>query len=238
MNDNKNIKNQTKDLKKDQDQNGNTAVNPTTDTQAVTDQAKNHPAVTVFDNATISEVAQVLEQQGLHGLVTDYASFPIICLKGKTFEMTDEEDFNPAYFDVTILKTQEKHILVDLNDSDFADVRYSSDGIVTNDGEILASIKDNMREAGRNPSVKRYLDVLVQLHTEDKHDKKLAVLSISPTSVSRISGFFHQLAIQGKLANLHNQIIRVSKGQQKTSRGGQAYRLWKFELMDEVKQAA
>ena len=179
-----------------------------------------------------------LAKFGLSGLEFDYGSFPVICLKGSTFEMNDDADFSPNSFDVTVIKTTEKHVLTDLSDNNFQGVKYSSDGINTTDGEPLKNVVTNLLEQGRNPIVKRYLDILVQLHTEDKHNKKLAVLSISPTSVSRVSGFFYQLRLQGQLEQLKELIITVSKGQVRTSKGGHNYRLWAFEVKQLLSQVA
>lgn len=198
-----------------------TIQNPSTQTLSVPD--------TVFSS---QEIKHELSKTGLNGLVFDHASFPCITLQQKSFIMSDDADFNPATFDVTVLQTTEKHILVDSKDVNFTEVKYSRDGVSTTDGELLQVYIDAMAKDGRTPVVKRYLDVLAQLHTNDKHNGKLAVLSISPTSVSRISGFFYQLRLQGKLENLNDLLITVSKGQQRTSKNGQTYMLWQFDLAE------
>jgi len=192
---------------------------------------------TAFSKADIQ--AQ-LSNHGLDGLQFDYSSFPIISLKGSSFEMKEDPDFNPNGFDVVVIKTTEKHILTDINDNNYQEVKYSPDGITTTQGENISDVVAEMLEQGRNPQIKRYLDVMVQLKTNDKHNNKLAVLSISPTSVSRVSGFFYQLKLQGQLSNtsLQDLKIHVSKGQVRTSKGGHNYRLWQFELAQQEKLAA
>ena len=185
---------------------------------------------TVFSN---QEIRHELSKTGLNGLVFDHSSFPCITLQQKSFIMSDDANFNPTTFEVTVLQTTEKHILVDSKDVNFTEVKYSRDGVSTTDGELLQVYIDAMVKDGRAPVVKRYLDVLVQLHTKDKHNGKLAVLSISPTSVSRISGFFYQLRLQGKLDVLSDLLITVSKGQQRTSKNGQSYMLWQFDLAEQ-----
>ena len=192
---------------------------------------------TAFSKADIQ--AQ-LSNHGLDGLQFDYSSFPIISLKGSSFEMKEDPDFNPNGFDVIVIKTTEKHILTDINDNNYQEVKYSPDGITTTQGENISDVVAEMLEQGRNPQIKRYLDVMVQLKTNDKHNNKLAVLSISPTSVSRVSGFFYQLKLQGQLSNtsLQELKINVSKGQVRTSKGGHNYRLWQFELVQQEQLAA
>ena len=186
------------------------------------------------------QIQAQLSNHGLDGLQFDYSSFPIISLKGSSFEMKEDPDFNPNGFDVVVIKTTEKHILTDSNDKDYQEVKYSPDGITTTQGESMSDVVAEMLEQGRNPQIKRYLDVMVQLKTNDKHNNKLAVLSISPTSVSRVSGFFYQLKLQGQLSNtsLQDLKIHVSKGQVRTSKGGHNYRLWQFELAQQEQLAA
>ena len=186
------------------------------------------------------DIQAQLSNHGLDGLQFDYSSFPIISLKGSSFEMKEDPDFNPNGFDVVVIKTTEKHILTDINDNNYQEVKYSPDGITTTQGENISDVVAEMLEQGRNPQIKRYLDVMVQLKTNDKHNNKLAVLSISPTSVSRVSGFFYQLKLQGQLSNtsLQDLKIHVSKGQVRTSKGGHNYRLWQFELAQQEKLAA
>lgn len=192
------------------------------------------PVATLFDSP---EVKKDLAAKGLEGLQFDHSSFATITLKS-AFEMSGAPDFDLRAFDVTIMQTLEKHILVDANDRDFDGIKYSRDGKHTTDGEPLQVYIESMLSDGRNPVIKRYLDILVQLHTDDKHNGKLAVLSISPTSVSRVSGFFLQLKLQDKLDQLPELKVRVSRGQQRTSKGGQTYYIWSLEVTEEQAQQA
>ncbi|WP_203249758.1 hypothetical protein [Cysteiniphilum marinum] len=190
------------------------------------------PVDTLFDSP---EVKKELAAKGLDGLQFDHSSFATITLKS-AFEMSGAPDFDLRAFDVTIMQTLEKHILVDANDQNYDGIKYSRDGKYTMDGEPLQVYIESMLSDGRNPVIKRYLDILVQLHTDDKHNGKLAVLSISPTSVSRVSGFFLQLKLQDKLDQLPELKVRVSRGQQRTSKGGQTYYLWSLEVTEEQAQ--
>ncbi|MBK2125287.1 hypothetical protein [Fangia hongkongensis] len=188
------------------------------------------PVKSIFNS---QDIKQELSTKGLDGLQFDHSSFPVITLKS-AFEMSDAPDFEHRYFDITVMQTLEKHILVDANDQNYDGIKYSRDGVTTTDGEPLQVFIDSMLSDGRQPVTKRYLDILVQLHTEDKHNGKLAVLSISPTSVSRVSGFFYQLKLQNQLDNLPALKIRVSRGQQRTSKGGQTYYLWALEVVQDA----
>ena len=125
-----------------------------------------------------------------------------------------------------MIQAQKKFILVDAKDANYPEVKYSRDGISTTDGESITACMESMKAENRLPVLKRYLDVLCQLKTNDKHNNKIVVLSVSPTSVSRVSGFFLQLQIQGLAQNLTDTTITVSRGSQRTSKGGQVYHLW------------
>ena len=180
-------------------------------TPSITETTNSQEITTTETTFSKDAIKDELAKLGLDGLTFDYASFPIISLKGNAFEMKADPDHNPNSFVVTVIKTTEKYVLTDADDDKYQDVKYSPDGVVSSDGEPLIEHIAKMVEEKRNPVVKRYLDVLVQLHTNDKHNKKLVVLSISPTSVSRVSGFFMQLQLQGKIQALPQLKIKVSK---------------------------
>lgn len=186
------------------------------------------PAISTI--LTSADIEDQLKSHGLHGLEFDHSSFPTICLRS-TFEMSDDPSFNLNGFDVTIMHSQQKYILTDIAEESkrvLKVVKYSKDAEVTTDGELVADCMRVIREHGGHPVLKKYLDLLVQLHTNDHHDRKLAILSISPTSVSRVSGLFYQLQLQGKLDKLQDLRFNVCRGQQRVSRGGQTYWLWQI----------
>ena len=210
----------------------------TQETQAnPANQINEMPAIkTIFTN---SDIKKKLAEHGLQGLEFDHMSFPTIVLR-TSFEMSDDPAFNLPGFDVTIMQSLEKHVLVDVSEESkrvMSDVKYSRDGITTAEGELIADYMSYISEHGGHPVLKRYLDLLVQLHTNDHHNQKLAVLSISPTSVSRVSGLFYQLQLQGKLEHLQNLKFTVNRGQQRISKGKQIYYLWQITLKDVAKAA-
>ena len=201
-------------------------------------QTTEMPAIkTIFTN---SDIKKQLAERGLHGLEFDHSSFPTICLRS-TFEMSDDPTFNLSCFDVSIMQSLEKHILTDIAEESkrvMTEVKYSRDGVTTADGERIADYMKYISDKGGRPVLKKYLDLLVQLHTNDHHNQKLVVLSISPTSVSRVSGLFYQLQLQGKLEHLQDLKFTVSRGQQRMSRGGQPYWLWQLTPKAEAVEKA
>ena len=184
------------------------------------------------------DVKAELAKSGIDGLNFDYGSFPSISLQGKNFVFSDDADFELKSFDIQIMQTKKKYILVDAKDANYPNVKYSHDGIVTVDGEPLDLLMEQMEAENRKPVLKRYLDILCQLKIDGKHNNKLAVLSISPTSVSRASGFFLQLQLQGLISKLNELTVTVSRGTQRTSKGGQVYHLWAFDVKQDVQAVA
>ena len=116
------------------EQNTTTVTNPQneqTNVTATKDNPTNQPTITTETTFSKDSIKQELSELGLDGLEFDYASFPIISLKGNAFEMKADPDYNPNSFIVTVIKTTEKHVLSDANDDNYQDVKYSPDGIVT-----------------------------------------------------------------------------------------------------------
>ena len=189
----------------------------------------------IFSN---SEIKDQLAQNGLNGLEFDHSSFPTITLKGG-FEMSDYPEFDLKTFDVRVMQSLKKYILLDASEESkkvMKEVKYSRDGLNTTQGEPLKTYIEYISDNGGRPMLKVYLDVLVQMLTGD-YNNMIAILSISPTSVSRISGLFYQLQLQGKLQNLKDVIFTVNRGQQRMSRGGQSYWLWSMSVKKEIQAA-
>ena len=95
----------------------------------------------VFSN---SEIKDQLAKNGLNGLQFDHSSFATISLKS-TFEMSDNPDFDLKSFDVRVMQSLKKHILLDASEESkkvMPDVKYSRDGITTADGEPLQKYID------------------------------------------------------------------------------------------------
>ena len=189
----------------------------------------------IFSN---SEIKDQLAQNGLNGLEFDHSSFPTISLKG-SFEMSDYPEFDLKTFDVRVMQSLKKYILLDASEESkkvMKEVKYSRDGLNTTQGEPLKNYIEYITDNGGRPMLKVCLDVLVQMLTGD-YNNMIAILSISPTSVSRISGLFYQLQLQGKLQQLKDVVFTVSRGHQRMSRGGQSYWLWSMSVKKEAEAA-
>ncbi len=153
--------------------------------------------------------------------------------------MSDYPEFDLKTFDVRVIQSLKKYILLDASEESkkvMKEVKYSKDGLNTTQGEPLQTYIEYISNNGGRPMLKAHLDVLVQLLTGD-YNNMIAILSISPTSVSRVNGLFYQLHLQGKLKQLKDVVFTVSRGQQRMSRGGQSYWLWALNVKKEAKAA-
>jgi hypothetical protein len=180
-----------------------------------------------------SEIQDGLKSMGLSGLYIDPSVLPTITLRNGHFLMSDDEHFGEKSLDVKILQTSEKYILVDGNDVNFQDVKYSKDGVTTHDGLLIEEVEKVMLKAGRNPKVKRYLDILVQLvNRQDRYRNRFVVLSVSPTSVASVSFALMEMGAQVK-----DYIVTVTKGMTRKSKHGHSYSLWALYVDPEKNKA-
>jgi hypothetical protein len=178
------------------------------------------------------EIQEGLKSMGLSGLYIDPSVLPTITLRNGHFLMSDDESFGEKSLDVKILKTCEKYILVDGNDANFQDVKYSKDGITTHDGLLIEDVEKIMFKAGQNPKVKRYLDILVQLvNRTDRYRNRFVVLSVSPTSVASVSFALMEMGTQVKAYT-----VTVTKGMTRKSKHGHSYSLWSLYVDPEKNQ--
>ncbi len=167
-----------------------------------------------------------LKEAGLEGLLFDHGSFPTMTMRAKQFELSNNPEFDDKSFNVQIIKTMPKFILIDEKDKEFTEVKYSRNGTHTVEGEPLEFYMTKMAEDGRVPKLKRYIDIVVKMvERNDALNNHIVVLSISPTSVGLVSGFLMQLG-----AEVKNKVVNIHIGMINTSRSGHTYALWGMKV--------
>lgn len=191
------------------------------------DNLPNLPHLPIPEHSFLpSEINEGLKSMGLSGLYIDPSVLPTITLRNGHFLLSSDDNFSEKMLDVKILKTNEKHILVDANDPSYPDIKYSKDGYTTHDGQLVADVEKLMFSQGRKPKLKRYLVILVQLvNRQDRYRNRFVVLSISPTSVSSVSFALMEMGTQVK-----NSIVTVTKGMTRKSKQGHSYCLWSLYI--------
>ena len=189
--------------------------------------------ITTTDNVfNLDAYQDNLKDLGIDGLDLDHNSFPTISLKGSSFEMNSDPDFNLISFDVTIFKTAPKFIITDANDKEFDRVKYSRDGVMIHNNLSVEDYMNELVQENRHPIIKRYLDVMVKFQPRDDiYSNIFAVLSVPPTSRGFISGFILQLG-----ENIKNTIVTVRRGVARTAKeSNHRYYLWSMKVKIEEK---
>jgi hypothetical protein len=188
----------------------------------------------VKNTFSLTNLKKSLATQGFNGINIDYASFPVISQKGAQFSINGDSSFCDQELYIKMINSQNKFVLTDQGDKNSEFVKYSYDGIVTVDGENIDDLKIAMLEAGKDPVLRRNLEIFCQLvNRDDKYNSRLVFLSISSTSASRASGFLTELELMGTLKSNPETVIKVSKGAVKSSKkGSHSYFLWQFDIAD------
>jgi hypothetical protein len=188
----------------------------------------------VKNTFSLTNLKKSLATQGFNGINIDYASFPVISQKGAQFSINGDSSFCDQELYIKMINSQNKFVLTDQGDKNSEFVKYSYDGIVTVDGENIDDLKIAMLEAGKDPVLRRNLEIFCQLvNRSDKYNSRLAFVSISATSASRASGFLAELELMGTLKDNPETVIKISKGAIKASKfGNHSYFLWQFDIAD------
>jgi len=180
-----------------------------------------------------------MEAEGLEGLEIDGFSFPTITLPGEGyFQLSGDEDSNLGKkIEVMVLGSRSRYICKQ-DDSKDADsfFSYDADCKTKTDGSDATVILDQWAadsgEPNYRPVIKKYLDVMAEVvGGESEGIQEMAgdtvILSIPPTSVSRLSGVLFRMKARGGSVSSTPLICGVAK-KRKTEGGG--FYPWEFSL--------
>lgn len=172
-----------------------------------------------------------LESRGFAGLEIGFRSFPTISLQNDgTFEDSEGNSYGSVFY-CRVMGTRAKFIhrgnpVIDNK----LDVAYSYDGVNTVSGIPVAQREAEWRAKGKTVETKTYLEATVAMwdpHNPDLHDAP-RMLSISPTSRERLSGFLLLADMQSN-GNLNHVVVKVEVGAKVTSTA-QPFFPWNFSI--------
>lgn len=160
------------------------------------------PATSLGNVAIVNNVVTVKDNEALAGLKLDAFSFPIIVQEKGSYRFTDDNSFlgnAGKSFEFIINSTRPKYYYKEKTTSDDVDAEghYSFDApgpeALTTGGELVAEIVAKWTAEGKKWERKDYLDIQGVVVDEaggkfGEHHGKFATLSVSPTSVGKISG--------------------------------------------------
>jgi len=195
--------------------------------------------------STSGQVVQQLAEDGMEGMDLGFGAFPQIVLDDGQFECADLPGIGKDGFECVIQQSKQKFICkTDCADNDqHADFFYTlfhptlnphADQVSTN-GKPIADFMAEWKAHGMKPIYKKYLEVLVMIFGGD-HDGAYAILSVPPTSITRLSGM---VAIQKMKHGLRqDQYITKVRVGPKIGQGTTAFKPWVFEAGAKLAEAA
>lgn len=185
--------------------------------------------------ATQAEFAAEQEAVGLAGIEFDAFSFPRVKLHEGQFIKGDNEEMGKS-FRFNVISSRPLYV-VSQSDDDDADMfySYSSDGSTLLDGESSEEKLTEWREKGYATEqmplvIKRYLEVIASVVSDDPDTLDIVSLSIPPASVKKFGG----LAVISKMQYKRNLndgvIVEANVGAAVRGSNGKEFRPWTFRL--------
>lgn len=155
-----------------------------------------------------SSIEQNMAELGMEGLSIGGMSFDRIKLPNEgIFQFGPDEEELGKEFNAVIQSTRAIYIVRQSDDDDAENYySYQADGSLDTNGVSKEATLQEWAEDGFDaPIIKRYLEVMVQMYEIDEEGNEgsrhglLAMLSIPPASLQRISGYIMQLTQMRKL---------------------------------------
>lgn len=176
---------------------------------------------------------QDLADMGMEGLSIGGMSFDRIKLPNEgVFQFGPDEEELGKSFDAVIQNTRAIFIVRQSDEDDAPNYySYQPDGAQDTNGVDKADTLAEWREDGyEHPSIKRYLEVMVQMHDVDENGNEgerhglLAMAAIPPASIQRISGVILQMT---KMRGLHpSQAVTTFQVGTKVKKGNNTFYPW------------
>lgn len=182
--------------------------------------------------ATTGSRESVLSEEEMSDLDFGFGAFPTVTLDKGEFECSDGDVQLGNEFDCKIVQYKAKYFYRSYVDQDDVEFFYSFDKEVDTQGEQVADRIAEWNKEGRPPhTVKKYLEVTAILHGGD-HDGTIVLLSVSPSSVARFSGY-----VAGELnaaRGLHYKRVVTTVGVgAKITKAKFPFRPWAFSFKSE-----
>ena len=170
---------------------------------------------------------------GFEGLELGYGSFPLIALKNDgVFEDTEGGEYDQD-FKCIIQQTKTKYILKNTKcEKEDEAMAYSYDGKNDVHGVPLQETIDEWAEDGWGYESKTYLEVTVLMVNEDGEVGNMALLSVPPTSKTKLSGYIAQNRMRRGL--MPNQYVTTCEVGDKVKNVTFPFYPWKFIFDQEV----
>ena len=185
-------------------------------------------AVAVQNSVETAGVQSALASQGFDGLDYGFGAFPVITLQNDgTFQSSEGGSLGRDFY-CCILGSTPKWIYKNDQKGAAEDFFYTFDREFSVQGEPIDTILAGWKAKGWKHEVKKYLDVQAQLVTQDEDNGTLVLLSISPTSITKLSGYLATVA--GRHGKQVNAVITHIQLGEKVTKVKYPFHPWSFSL--------
>jgi len=169
-----------------------------------------------------------LAEDGFEGMEVGFHSFMTVRLPTDGIFATQEDEEIGKEFDVYLLASKAKYLFANGDDDkDDEHVLYTYDKITSTSGDDVQATLDEWKAEGINISEKKYLDVQAEF-AEGEFEGELAMLSISPASVQKLTGYMGKLRRRG--INPRETVTQVFAADKVKTKAGQQFYPWGFRL--------
>lgn len=186
-------------------------------------------------------IEQDMADMGFEGLTIGGMSFDRVKLpsEGVFLYGSDEIDLGKE-FNAIIQGSKAIYIIRQSDDEDAENYySYQPDGLVDTNGNDRADTLAEWREEGyEKPVVRRYLEVMVQMFDQDENgipgerDGAIAMLSIPPASIQRISGYLFQLTKMKGL--MPSEVVTTFVVGNKVKKGNNSFFPWNAKMHSQI----
>lgn len=173
------------------------------------------------------DLAQSMGELGFEGLDFGFGAFPIITLNDGQFSSNDVELGDS--FDCRVQSSRQKIVYrTRVAEGETPELVYTYDDQSTTKGENVKDVLQDWDASGTKYDRKAYLDVIVEVCGDNDLTGQLAVLSVSPQSATRFSGYLAQV-VRLKRVNPQDVVTTVYRGRKITGTRFPYYP-WAFKL--------
>lgn len=205
-----------------------------TEVAAVAEQAQAPTTVTAQREHGVKAFQAEQAEMGFEGIEVGAFSFDRVKLDDGQFLMGSDDVELGSSFEFVTMSTRNIFVVRQGNFQD-ADTfySYSADGSTTTDGSSSQETLDKWKEDGYGTDespldIKKYMEVMAELVTEDENNGAIVNLSIPPSSLQRFGGVA-MIAKARFHANLNEVVIKAIVGA-KAGEGSKSFRPWNFKI--------
>lgn len=199
-------------------------------------QEEQSTSVTARQAAGIQQFQQEQAEQGFEGLEVGAFSFERVKLHEGRFLKGDNDEDLGTEFEFIAMTSRSSYIVRQGNFQD-AEVfySYSPDGSTLTDGSSSKEITDKWLEDGYGTKdepldIRKYLEVMAEIVSEDHNNGSIVNLNIPPTSLQRFGGTSMIAKARFGAPNLSYVVLKASVGA-KVGEGNKAFRPWNFTVV-------